>query len=132
MGALEFAPAIGPAPGGGRNLRVGELVALASEVLTERADLVASLDDAGKAEAMKDILRVGTSAGGARAKAVIAWNPAPRSSGPARSTPGPASSTGCSSSTASTATATRSSTIRRATASSSTPTPAWPGPPASR
>ncbi len=75
MGALEFAPAIGPAPGGGRNLRVGDLVALASEVLTERADLVASLDDAGKAEAMKDILRVGTSAGGARAKAVIAWNP---------------------------------------------------------
>ncbi len=29
----------------------------------------------GKEDALKDILRVGTSAGGARAKAVIAWNP---------------------------------------------------------
>jgi len=30
--------------------------------------------DAGKERALRDILRVGTSAGGARAKAVIAWN----------------------------------------------------------
>jgi serine/threonine-protein kinase HipA len=75
MGALEFAPAVGPGPAGGRDLRIDQLVALASEVLTERADLVASLGDARKEEALKDILRVGTSAGGARAKAVIAWNP---------------------------------------------------------
>ena len=74
-GRARVRPGHRAAARGGRNLRVDELVALASEVLTERADLVASLDDAGKEEAMKDILRVGTSAGGARAKAVIAWNP---------------------------------------------------------
>lgn len=76
MGALEFAPAAGPSPSGhARDIRIDRLVALASEVLTQRAELVASLDDADKEEALKDILRVGTSAGGARAKAVIAWNP---------------------------------------------------------
>ena len=47
-----------------------------SAVLSERRDLQASFADAGKGAALKDILRVGTSAGGARAKAVIAWNPA--------------------------------------------------------
>jgi serine/threonine-protein kinase HipA len=76
MGALEFAPAVGPSPAGhASNIHIDRLVALASEVLTERAKLVASLDDSEKEEALKDILRVGTSAGGARAKAVIAWNP---------------------------------------------------------
>ena len=78
MGALEFAPAVGPGPSGvSSDIHIGSLVALASEVLTQRAELVASLDDADKEkeEALKDILRVGTSAGGARAKAVIAWNP---------------------------------------------------------
>ena len=34
-----------------------------------------SLAPAGRERALQDILRVGTSAGGARAKAVIAWNP---------------------------------------------------------
>jgi serine/threonine-protein kinase HipA len=37
--------------------------------------LQTSFADASKADAMREILRVGTSAGGARAKAVIAWNP---------------------------------------------------------
>lgn len=51
------------------------MVELASEILQQRSDLQGLLDDKGKEEALKDILRVGTSAGGARAKAVIAWNP---------------------------------------------------------
>jgi serine/threonine-protein kinase HipA len=38
------------------------------------ADLQGHFHTEGKAEALRDILRVGTSAGGARAKAVIAWN----------------------------------------------------------
>ena len=57
-------------------LQIAKLVDLASEVLAQRNDLQASFADKSKAQALKDILRVGTSAGGARAKAVIAWNPA--------------------------------------------------------
>src|SRR5665213_1466346 len=64
MGALEFAPTAGPSLAGhASEIRIDRLVALASEVLTQRAELVASLDDADKEEALKDILRVGTSAG---------------------------------------------------------------------
>ena len=51
------------------------MVALASEVLTHRNNLQASFSAEGGEDALRDILRVGTSAGGARAKAVIAWNP---------------------------------------------------------
>lgn len=75
MGALEFAPAIGPAAGQGSHVEVDKLVELASEVLTHRDSLQASFHDVSKEDALRDILRVGTSAGGARAKAVIAWNP---------------------------------------------------------
>jgi serine/threonine-protein kinase HipA len=50
-------------------------VELASEVLSRREELVASLAEGHQRQAMLDILSVGTSAGGARAKAVIAWNP---------------------------------------------------------
>ncbi len=75
MGALEFAPAIGPQARQANRISVDRLVALASAVLTHRNDLEASFANAGKEAALRDILRVGTSAGGARAKAVIAWNP---------------------------------------------------------
>jgi serine/threonine-protein kinase HipA len=75
MGALEFAPAIGPRAKQTTHIEVDELVALASEVLTHRDSLQASFAAEGRGDALRDILRVGTSAGGARAKAVIAWNP---------------------------------------------------------
>jgi len=75
MGALEFTPAAGPAPGPVHDLQVAELVELASEVLSHREELVASLAEGERQQAMRDILSVGTSAGGARAKAVVAWNP---------------------------------------------------------
>ncbi|MCB0056048.1 MAG: type II toxin-antitoxin system HipA family toxin [Halioglobus sp.] len=75
MGALEFYPAIGPAARHGRRVEVDRLVALASQVLSQRNDLHASFAGEDKAAALGDILRVGTSAGGARAKAVIAWQP---------------------------------------------------------
>ncbi|GGH05160.1 toxin HipA [Glycocaulis albus] len=74
MGALEFAPATGPKAPKARRIQIDALVALASKVLTHRNDLQASFDDDSKAASLRDILRVGTSAGGARAKAVIAWN----------------------------------------------------------
>ncbi|WP_312166806.1 HipA domain-containing protein [Phenylobacterium sp.] len=76
MGALEFSPAIGPRPRKANRIQLDRLVELASEVLTHRNNLRASFTDERKADALRDILRVGTSAGGARAKAVIAWNPA--------------------------------------------------------
>jgi serine/threonine-protein kinase HipA len=75
MGALEFAPSRGPSPSRTHNLQLAELVELASEVLSRREELVASLVEGHQKQAMRDILSVGTSAGGARAKAVIAWNP---------------------------------------------------------
>ena len=74
MGALEFAPATGPAAKQTTVIEVSQLVALASKVLTHRNNLQASFAAQGSADALSDILRVGTSAGGARAKAVIAWN----------------------------------------------------------
>jgi len=74
MGALEFAPVIGPKPHKAAKIEVDALVQLAGEVLTHRGDLRGHFHEAGKEKALRDILRVGTSAGGARAKAVIAWN----------------------------------------------------------
>ena len=75
MGALEFAPVLGPKQRKASKLEVDALVRLAGEVLTHRGQLQGHLHAAGKAKALRDILTVGTSAGGARAKAVIAWNP---------------------------------------------------------
>ncbi len=75
MGALEFAPATGPRVRQATRIQIDKLVDLASEVLTHRNNLQASFGDKSRERALKDILRVGTSAGGARAKAVIAWNP---------------------------------------------------------
>jgi serine/threonine-protein kinase HipA len=75
MGALEFAPAIGPAVDHGREIDLGALVELAAQVLAKRDGLSTSLAAGEREQALQDILSVGTSAGGARAKAVIAWNP---------------------------------------------------------
>ena len=75
MGALEFEPAQGPQAANTSALHVAELVELASEILSQREDLQESFDDESREQALRNILHVGTSAGGARAKAVIAWNP---------------------------------------------------------
>jgi len=74
MGVLEFSPTLGPKPGKAAKIKVDALVRLAGEVLTHRGDLQGHFHTAGQERALHDILRVGTSAGGARAKAVIAWN----------------------------------------------------------
>lgn len=71
MGALEYVPARGPDPREGRSVEVDTLVELANDVLKMRRGLHVSL----KEDSLQDIIKVGTSAGGARAKAVIAWNP---------------------------------------------------------
>lgn len=72
IGALEFAPALRGTPAKDARVDIAELVSLAREVLNERAQLETSIKE--RTKAIADILRVGTSAGGARAKAVIALN----------------------------------------------------------
>ncbi|QQR91349.1 MAG: type II toxin-antitoxin system HipA family toxin [Myxococcales bacterium] len=74
-GALEFEPAIGPSKNEARTLKVDALVALASEILSKREAFRVSFSEDSKEQALKDMLLVGSSAGGARAKALIAWNP---------------------------------------------------------
>lgn len=75
MGALEYAPAIGPRARKASQIQIDRLVGLASEILSHRNKLNVSLGLKDDDQVLKEILRVGTSAGGARAKAVIAWNP---------------------------------------------------------
>ncbi len=75
MGALEFEPAILGPPAESRRLEVAKLVELANRVLEERSRLGGVFQGDDDKLAIEDILRVGTSAGGARAKAILAWNP---------------------------------------------------------
>ncbi|MDN5781296.1 MAG: type II toxin-antitoxin system HipA family toxin, partial [Luteimonas sp.] len=70
MGALEFRPARGSHSESAEPLQMKSLVEAARQVL--HGDLS---DDAHAQAALANIIRVGTSAGGARAKAVVAWNP---------------------------------------------------------
>lgn len=75
MGALEFEPAtLGPATEN-NHLEVAKLVELASAILKERNKLEGVFKGQNDKNVIEDILRVGTSAGGARAKAILAWNP---------------------------------------------------------
>jgi len=75
MGALEYEPVEGPDAEEDHPLDVGALVELASEALADREKFIANFEEGSRRQAMRDILRVGTSAGGARAKALIAYNP---------------------------------------------------------
>lgn len=76
VGALEFQPAYEPALPAGADLHLDALVRLASEVLAERIEFMTELRENPDKEAMKAILAVGSSAGGARPKAFIAYNDA--------------------------------------------------------
>lgn len=87
MGALEFRPMLRARSSQAEQLEVGRLVELAAKALARREDLSVSL---GGDDDLNEILRVGTSAGGARAKAVVALNPTTREvrSGQADAPPG--------------------------------------------
>lgn len=74
MGGLEFQPAVLNEPSAQHDIQVASLVRLASTVLSERNTLAGKFTGDDDSEAIQDILRVGTSAGGARAKAILAWN----------------------------------------------------------
>jgi serine/threonine-protein kinase HipA len=70
MGALEFRPARGPEAGAHAAIKMGQLVEKARQAVQGTLD-----NDSHAAAALQQIISVGTSAGGARAKAVIAFNP---------------------------------------------------------
>ena len=74
MGALEFKPVLNDAPSKSRKVEVNKLVELANRVLDERTNLNGKFTGVDDKAVIEDILRVGTSAGGARAKAILAWN----------------------------------------------------------
>lgn len=73
MGALEFAPPVPKGSSLATIVEIDEMVNLANEILSGRMDFSANLAS-DKAKALDGILRIGTSAGGARAKAVITFN----------------------------------------------------------
>jgi serine/threonine-protein kinase HipA len=74
MGALEYLPSQGPSTSRSESVDVKALVELAGKILTKRNTLQGSFVPGPREDSLQDILRVGTSAGGARAKAIIAWN----------------------------------------------------------
>ena len=75
MGALEFEPALASANSKDRPLDLQQLTELASMAFASKESLDTYFKDSDSSNAMLDILSVGTSAGGARAKAVIAFDP---------------------------------------------------------
>lgn len=75
MGALEFKPALRITPTGSNVLEVAKLVELSNIVLNDRQALSGYFNGQDDRDSLGDILRVSASAGGARAKAIIAWNP---------------------------------------------------------
>ncbi len=70
MGALEYRPAISDSATVTEKVNVNEMVKFASDVLNQRK----LVDMDMKSATYSQLLKLGTSAGGARAKAVIAWN----------------------------------------------------------
>jgi len=74
IGALEYKPVIKHSPTHSRKLDVDRLVNLANRVLRDRENLSGQLTGEDDKHDIENILRVGTSAGGARAKAILTWN----------------------------------------------------------
>ena len=74
MGALEYQPAILGPKASKDPVEVESLLNLANEILSERKKFSGRLTGSDDKKAIDDILRVGTSAGGVRAKAILAWN----------------------------------------------------------
>lgn len=74
MGALEFHPTLLKATRRSRRVEIAALVDLANQVLSKREGMHGVLGGEDDHDTLEEILRVGTSAGGARAKAVLAWH----------------------------------------------------------
>lgn len=72
MGALEFEPTNPKGNDSATKIEISSLVEIASEILNNRMSFSSQLNDDEKA--LMDILKIGASAGGARAKALITYN----------------------------------------------------------
>ena len=71
MGALEYHPASGPDLTLGEDIDVSKMVKFASDILAgKKTQIIKTADDPDYSQ----LISLGTSAGGARAKALIAWN----------------------------------------------------------
>lgn len=70
MGALEYEPMIEQTKDKSNNIDISSLAILADEILDEKKNIKISYDNINEME----LLKLGTSAGGARAKAIIAIN----------------------------------------------------------
>jgi serine/threonine-protein kinase HipA len=73
MGALEFEPVMPRTNNQSTKIELAKLIEIAQVILSNKKQLQANLANED-AKALSDILKIGTSAGGARAKAVIAYN----------------------------------------------------------
>lgn len=73
MGALEFEPAIPKDKGQSIRLEMNELIDITSKILSGRQEFLTNLQPEQE-KSLQTILKIGTSAGGARAKALIAFN----------------------------------------------------------
>ena len=71
MGALEYVPATGPDADLSEEINVREMTDFASEILRSRENERLAVSGG---RGFEQLLKFGTSAGGARAKAIIAWN----------------------------------------------------------
>ncbi len=71
MGALEYFPVSGPSGDLDEAVNIKEMVSFASDILNSRSEIKLEMTES---LAYSQLLQLGTSAGGARAKAVIAWN----------------------------------------------------------
>jgi serine/threonine-protein kinase HipA len=73
MGALEFEPPLPHVSDASSKIEIDEMVNLANEILSGRARFSEKLKP-DMTKALDSILKIGSSAGGARAKALIAYN----------------------------------------------------------
>lgn len=73
MGALEFEPVTPKSANKATHIELDSLLHITQQILSGRQDFKTNLNEDEK-KALFDILKIGTSAGGARAKAVIAYN----------------------------------------------------------
>lgn len=74
VGALEIRPSLRDESIKASSIEIASLVNIAGKILNSRANFQSNLTGEEQS-ALSDILKIGTSAGGARAKAVIAFNP---------------------------------------------------------
>lgn len=74
MGAMEFEPSTYSEEKKTFKVEIDSLVGVARKLLSEKKNFQSSLAQEDE-KAMQDILKIGTSAGGARPKALIAYNP---------------------------------------------------------